>query len=132
MTHHTYEHHSDQTPKDLESSLRLTHLLYGLQAVCFILGVTYLIAVIVLIINYVKLPDVKGTWLESHYRWQIRTFWFGLLWAVVGAITIVVLVGWAILLANYIWLIYRVIKGWIYLNDKKTLYLQDFSKFGLG
>lgn len=130
MAHKTYEHKSDHRAKDLESTLRLTHILYGLQAFCFILGVTYLIAVIVLIINYVKLPDVQGTWLESHYRWQIRTFWFGLLWAVIGAITIFIAVGSVILLAVYIWLIYRVIKGWIYLKDRKTLYLQDFSKFG--
>jgi len=50
--------------------------------------------------NYVKKDDVAGTWIESHFRRQIRTFWFGLLWLVVGTITYVVLIGWVILAAD--------------------------------
>ena len=107
-----HEHEAD--PEKIASLVRLTHILYGLQAVCFIFGITYLIAIIALIINYVKMPDVKGTWLESHFRWQIRTFWFGLLWAIIGAITVFIAIGWLILFLNYVWLMYRVIKGWIY------------------
>ena len=54
----------------------LTQLVYLLQALGFLIGITWLVAVV---INYVKLDDVRGTWMESHFRWQIRTFWFGLL-----------------------------------------------------
>jgi uncharacterized membrane protein len=74
------------------------------------------------IINYVKRDDVKGTWLESHFRWQIRTFWFVLLWSVIGFVTTVILVGYVILFVNAIWLIYRIAKGWLNLRDEKKPY----------
>ena len=79
----------------------------------------FLIAVI---INYVKRGDVSGTLAESHFRWQIRTFWFSLLWGILGAILVYVLVGYAILLFNYLWVIYRILKGWLRLNDNQTMY----------
>src|SRR5256886_13606726 len=61
----------------------LTTLVYALQAAGFLLPpVVWIVAVI---INYVRKEEVAGTWLESHFRWQIRTFWFGLLWGVIGA-----------------------------------------------
>lgn len=110
-----------QKPVPTEGQVRLTHILYAMQAVCFVFGVTYLIAIIALIINYVKMPDIENTWLKSHFVWQIRTFWFGLLWLIVGIVTALLLVGWVILAAAYIWVIYRVIKGWIYLNDNKPI-----------
>lgn len=75
-----------------------------------------------MIVNYVKIDDVRGTWLESHFRWQIRTFWFGLLWAVIGVISFIILVGWFVLAANYIWMIYRVVKGWLNFNAAKPMY----------
>ena len=103
----------------LRSAKMLTALVYGLQAVAFFLGIT---AVIAVIINYVKRGDVRGTWIESHFRWQIRTFWFSLLWLVVGTATVFVLVGYAILLADTIWVIYRIVKGWLRLNDHKPMY----------
>ena len=103
-----------------EARLRtLTAVVYGLQGLAFFAGITALIAVI---INYVKRDEVAGSWLESHFRWQIRTFWFGLLWGVIGAILLLVLVGWFILLADYVWIIYRVVKGWLNLNDGKPMY----------
>jgi uncharacterized membrane protein len=112
---------NSQNPVPTEEQVRLTHIIYAMQAICFVLGVTYLIAIIALIINYVKMPDIENTWLKSHFTWQIRTFWFGLLWLIIGALTAILLVGWVILAANYIWLIYRVVKGWIYLNDNKAI-----------
>ena len=90
-----------------------------LHALGFFVGLTWIAAVIV---DYVKRDTARGTWLESHFRWQIRTFWFGLLWGVAGAILAVVFVGFFILAANYIWLIYRVVKGWLYFNDRKPMY----------
>ena len=82
------------------------------------MGVTLLAAVVV---NYVKREDVAGTWLESHFRWQIRTFWFSLLWTVIGAITLLILVGFVILSVWLIWFIYRIAKGWIALAEGKPV-----------
>jgi uncharacterized membrane protein len=103
----------------MNSLQTLTTVVYGLQAASFVVGITSLVAVI---INYVKREDVAGTWLESHFRWQIRTFWFGLLWGVLGGLLFVVVVGWFILVADCVWIIYRIVKGWLNLNDGKTMY----------
>jgi uncharacterized membrane protein len=65
-----------------EKSLRtLTTVVYALQAAGFLVVITWIVAVV---IDYVKRDEAKGTWLESHFSWQIRTFWWGLLWAVLG------------------------------------------------
>lgn len=101
-----------------DSAKMLTAVIYALQAASFFFGITYIVAIIV---SYVKLDDVKGTWLESHFRWQIRTFWFSLLWAALGAITLILIVGWFILVADGIWVIYRIVKGWLYLNDGREI-----------
>ena len=94
-------------------------VVYILQAVGFFVGLTWIAGVIV---NYVRRDAAAGTWLESHFRWQIRTFWFGLLWGVIGVITSFVLVGFAVLAANYVWMIYRVVKGWLYFSEQKGMY----------
>lgn len=102
-----------------DRSLRdLTAVVYALQAASLLLGVTLLAAVVV---NYVKREDVAGTWLESHFRWQIRTFWISLLWTVFGAITLLILVGFVILFVWLIWFIYRIAKGWIALAEGKPV-----------
>ncbi|MBI2312803.1 MAG: hypothetical protein HYU77_09910 [Betaproteobacteria bacterium] len=103
----------------MQSLKTLTTVVYGLQALGFLNGLTFIVAVV---INYVKLDDVRGTWLESHFRWQIRTFWFGLLWGIIGWITMVILIGGAVLFANAVWVIYRIVKGWLNLNDGKPMY----------
>jgi uncharacterized membrane protein len=69
----------------------------------------------------VKRDDARGTWLESHFSWQIRTFWWGLLWGIVGAILLLVLVGDFVLLATAIWIIYRIVKGWLNLAENKPV-----------
>jgi len=104
----------------LRSAKNVAVAVYVLQAVSFFFGITYLAAVIV---NYVKRPDVVGSWLESHFRWQIRTFWYSLLWWLIGVILTWVLVGWVVISVTAIWVLYRVIKGWLYLNDGKPMYL---------
>lgn len=104
----------------VQSAKTITTAVYALQAASFFVGITGLIAII---INYVKLPDVQGTWLASHFRWQMRTFWFGILWAVVGVVTIpLFLLGYLILCANVVWVIYRIVKGWLNLADNKPMY----------
>jgi len=81
-------------------------------------GITWIVAVI---IDYVKRDDAAGTWLESHFRWQIRTFWWGLLWGVIGGILFIVIVGWFILMADAIWIIYRIAKGWLRLSERREV-----------
>ena len=98
-----------------EKSLKtLTTVVYALQALGFFVGITWIVAVV---INYVKLDEVRGTWLESHFRWQIRTFWWGLLWGIVGAVLLLILIGWLVLVAVGIWVIYRIVKGWLALYE---------------
>ncbi|HJY75756.1 MAG TPA: hypothetical protein VKE95_03950 [Burkholderiales bacterium] len=102
-----------------EKSLKtLTTVVYALQAAGFVVGITWIVAVV---IDYVKRDEAKGTWLESHFSWQIRTFWWGLLWGAIGVITFLIIVGWFILVADSIWIIYRIVKGWLYLNDNKPI-----------
>ena len=103
------------TPDEKLQSLKtLTMVVYALQALAFLNGITLIVGVI---INYIKREEVAGTYLESHFNWQIRTFWWGLLWGVVGFVLAFVLIGFAILFAASIWMIYRIVKGWLKLNE---------------
>jgi uncharacterized membrane protein len=102
----------------LTSLKTVTTVVYALQAVGFFVGITWIVAVV---IDYVKKDEAKGTWLESHFRWQIRTFWFGLLWGAIGAILLLVLIGWFVLMADAIWIIYRIVKGWLNLAENKPM-----------
>ena len=93
-------------------------VVYALQAAGFFVGLTWIVAVI---IDYVKKDDAAGTWLEAHYRWQIRTFWWGLLWGVIGGLLAIVFVGFVILAVDGIWIIYRIVKGWLRLSEKREV-----------
>jgi uncharacterized membrane protein len=104
---------------DLQPLKTIATVVYALQAASFLLVITFFIAVI---LDYIKRDDVRGTWLASHYRWQIRTFWFSLLWFVIGGIACLIIIGWFILFAASLWLIYRILKGWLNLNDNKPMY----------
>jgi uncharacterized membrane protein len=102
-----------------EKSLKtIATVVYALQAVGFFVGITWLVAIV---IDYVKRDDARGTWLESHFSWQIRTFWWGLLWGIVGGILLLVLVGYFVLLATAVWIIYRIVKGGLNLAEGKPL-----------
>jgi len=102
----------------LESLKQLTMITYVLYAASLFVGITGIVAVV---INYVKRDDVRGTIYESHFTWQIRTFWWGLGWAVLGFLTMVVIVGFGILFANFVWCIYRIVKGFLNWNDNKPM-----------
>ncbi len=82
-------------------------------------------SIIAVILNYVKRADVRGTWLDSHFSWQIRTFWYALLWLVVGGILFVTFVGIPVAivlwLATGIWVLYRIIRGWLALSSRNAL-----------
>ena len=98
----------------------ITQVIYGLYAASLVVGVTYIVAIV---LNYVKRDDVVGTLYESHFRWQIRTFWFSLLWFTLSAILLVVVVGIFTWIAAGIWFIYRIVKGWLRLSEGKAMYV---------
>ena len=93
-------------------------------AVRFAFGLPSLVAVVM---NYARRAEARDTWLESHFRWQIRTFWFAFLWACVCGLLIVTVVGALLglpgLLATGIWITYRVIRGWLALKDRRPMYV---------
>ncbi|MFP5212199.1 MAG: DUF4870 family protein [Acidobacteriota bacterium] len=106
-------------PRRSDSLKTLTFVIYGLYAASYVVGITCIIAII---INYVKRSEAQGTLYESHFRWQIRTFWFGILWSLVGLATTFIGVGFIVLVVSGIWVIYRVVKGMLYLNDGRPMY----------
>jgi uncharacterized membrane protein len=118
------------------SLVQLTHLIYGLHAVAVVVGVISsasvaggfvfgLPSLIAVILNYLKRGDVAGTWLESHFRWQIRTFWFTLLWLVIYGLFIITIIlipiAWLLIAILGLWVAYRVIRGWIALSGVKPV-----------
>ena len=119
-----------------EGLVTLTHVMYGLHAFSALTGlltpalvVTAFLtgwpSIIAVIINYVKRSEVRETWLDSHFSWQLRTFWFALLWLVIGAIlfaTVVAIpVAIALWLGTGIWVLYRLIRGWLALGSRQAL-----------
>jgi len=121
----------------MPSVLSVAHLVYALHTLAIVVGIVGAATVIgsfvgsvpsivAVIFNYVKRGDARGTWIASHYRWQIRTFWFTLLWALIGwalVITIIgAVVGVPILIALTLWLIYRIGRGWLRLRDRQPMY----------
>jgi uncharacterized membrane protein len=119
-----------------EGLVTLTHLMYGLHAFSALTGlltpalvVTAFLtgwpSIIAVIINYVKRSEVRATWLDSHFSWQLRTFWYALLWLGIGGVLFVTVVGIPVAivlwLATGIWVLYRLIRGWLALGSKQTL-----------
>ena len=96
----------------------MAHVVYGLYAIGYVTGITYIIG---LILAYVKRSDARGTWVESHYTWQIRTFWYSLLLTVIGVLLYIIIIGWAILAMVAVWGIYRLVKGWIMLANRRPI-----------
>jgi len=95
----------------------LTQLVYILQAISLAVGLT---AIAGLILNYLKSDEVKGTYLEDHFNWQIKTFWFAFVGAILGWLLAIVLIGFLIWAVVGLWYIYRIVKGWLALNDGKS------------
>lgn len=109
---------SSSKPGPDDKLKNLTQLVYILQAISLVVGVTSIAG---LILNYLKRDEVKGTYLESHFAWQIKTFWFALLGVILGWLLAIVLIGFLILGAVGLWYIYRIVKGWLAFNDGKEL-----------
>ena len=106
------------TDDRLRSNKTLTWIVYGLYAASFMVGIT---AIAAIVMNYVKRGDVAGTFLESHFTWQIRTFWISLVVAIVGMLLMLVLVGWVVLVADMVWVVYRLVIGAIRLNENRPV-----------
>ncbi len=125
-----------------ETLITYTHVIYALHALAVLIGITTaativgsfvcgIPSIIAVIMNYVRRSATHGTFLESHFRWQIRTFWFALLWALlIWAVTLplfLVLIGIPLFVAGFgalaIWIIYRVARGWVALRDRRPMYV---------
>lgn len=125
-----------QTGQPSENMVTLTHLIYALHAFAVfsaVIGsativfsfVASLPSIAAVVLNYWNQPAVRGTWLESHFRWQIRTFWFAVLWIAIAALMVVTLIGipfaFAAILIVGLWVLYRVVRGWWTLTQRRTL-----------
>jgi uncharacterized membrane protein len=108
------------TPAPEEAALRrLTATVYGLQLAGYFTGISPLVGVVM---NYVKRDAVAGTWLESHFRWQIRTFWITLGWSIAGIVLLLAVIGLFVLGVAAMWFLYRAIKGWMALSEGRPMY----------
>lgn len=112
------------------------HIMYGLHALsalsgilssativgAFVFGWPSIIAVI---INFLTRDRVRGTWLATHWRWQMRTFWFALLWLLLAGLLVITLIGiplaWVVIVSTGLWVLYRVIRGWLALVDRRAM-----------
>ena len=118
------------------SLITTTHIIYGLHTLSILIGLTSAITVvgafvfgvpsiIAVIVNYVNQPNARGTFLESHFRWQIRTFWFALMWILIGFVLFITIIGipisWIVIVGAGIWVIYRIARGWLTLQDRKPM-----------
>jgi uncharacterized membrane protein len=122
------------------SLISYTHIIYALHSLSVLIGLTSAVtivgsfvfglpSIIAVIMNYARQSDVRGTLLESHFRWQIRTFWFALLWVIVilavSLPLMLIVVGFFTLWIGFvllgIWVIYRIIRGWLALRDHRPV-----------
>jgi uncharacterized membrane protein len=119
------------------SLVNTTHLIYALHALSLLIGITTAAtiagafvfgvpSIIAVVINYLKREEARGSYLESHFQWQIRTFWFAVLWCLIGTFLIFTFIGIplgiAIFFATGLWVIYRIARGWLALKDRRPMY----------
>lgn len=124
------------TTRPNEGLVRLTHIIYALHGFSAVMGVISSAAVVTafltgwpsilaVILNYAKRREARGTYLQSHFRWQIRTFWYALLWVVIAVFLFVTIIGipfaWLIVVLTGIWVLYRIVRGWLALNDGREV-----------
>ncbi|HBR50138.1 MAG TPA: hypothetical protein DEA71_08635 [Nitrospira sp.] len=122
----------------MDSLVTWTKVVYALHAFSLLTGIigtativgaflTGWPSIIAVMLNYIKRSEVRGTWLESHFRWQIRTFWFGLLWMSLCAVFIIATFGigllfmWLPITLVGLWFVYRIIRGWVTVNDRRPM-----------
>jgi uncharacterized membrane protein len=121
-----------------DSAWTIANVVYALHTVAIVVGAVGAASVVgtfiwsipsllAVILNYAKRSEARGTWLESHYRWQIRTFWFAAIWVLGASLLIVTIIGipiaWMILAVVTAWLIYRIARGWLRLRNRLPMYV---------
>jgi uncharacterized membrane protein len=133
---------SAEAPHVDESLVTYTNVIYALHAFAVVIGILTahtivgsfiggLPSIVAVIMNYARRSATHGTYLESHFRWQIRTFWYALLWAIVivlvSAPFMIILIGFGLAIVGLwalgIWIAYRVARGWLALRDKRPMYV---------
>ena len=122
--------------EDAPGLVTLTHIIYGLHAFAIVTGILgsativgsflgSLPSIVAVILNYARRSETRGTWLESHFSWQIRTFWFALLWVVIAVALALTVIGFpltiGILIGLTLWVVYRIGRGWLALNERRTV-----------
>ena len=131
---------SEQTEigaEPMRKLVNIANLVYALHTLSLLVGITTAAtivgafvfgvpSIIAVVINYFKKEEARGTFLESHFRWQIRTFWFSLLWCIVAVMLFITILGipfaLIVLVSAGIWAIYRIARGWLALRDRKPMY----------
>jgi uncharacterized membrane protein len=121
----------------LPSVVTIANVVYALHAFAIVVGIAGTATVVgsflgslpsiaAVVLNYVKRSDARGTWVASHYTWQIRTFWYAVLWMVLATILVFTLIGIPFAVAVFgvvtVWLVYRVVRGWLRLRDRLPMY----------
>jgi uncharacterized membrane protein len=124
----------------VDSLVTWTKVVYALHAFSLLTGIigtatvvgaflTGWPSIIAVVLNYIKRSEARGTWLESHFRWQIRTFWFGLLWIslcgafIIATLGIGLLFVWLPITLVGLWFVYRIVRGWVTLSDRRPMYV---------
>jgi len=130
-----------QTALPAQDLITLTHIIYALHAFSVLTGISsaaFVVtafltgwpSIIAVIINYVKRDNVRGTFLDSHFSWQIRTFWWSLLWVVIAGVLIAgvliatiigMVIGIPLMVLVGLWIFYRIVRGWLALTGRKTM-----------
>ena len=106
-----------QTSRDNRTVV--AHVIYALYALGLFTALST--AVVGVVLAYFNRDAGRGTWIAGHARWQIRTFWYGLLFYTIGVVTTWILIGWPILLATTVWFVWRIAKGWLRLAHGEPL-----------
>ncbi len=124
------------TRRPSDSLVTTVHVVYGLHALSVLIGASSIAtivgafvfgipSIIAVIINYAMQSDARGTFLESHFRWQIRTFWFAALWSLVSILLFISIVGipfsWLLIVGVGLWVVYRIARGWVALANREPL-----------
>ena len=130
-----------ETRRPSDSLVTTAHVVYGLHALSVLIGASSIAtivgafvfgipSIIAVIINYAMQSEARGTFVESHFRWQIRTFWFAALWSVVSILLFFSIVGipfsWLLIVGVGLWVVYRIARGWVALANREPLTFEPF------
>jgi uncharacterized membrane protein len=128
-----------ETRRPSDSLVTTAHVVYGLHALSVLIGASSIAtivgafvfgipSIIAVIINYAMQSEARGTFLESHFRWQIRTFWFAALWSLVSILLFISIVGipfsWLLIVGVGLWVVYRIARGWVALASREPLIIE--------